>query len=368
MFDRRLIEHFDWGLICIVFALSGAGLVILYSAVTAGGSEAQQALFYKQIVWFCGGLFVMTVTLTINYREFERWGPGIYLACVVLLVAVLFMGKIGGGSRRWLAVGPLTIQPSEVAKIGLIIFLARFYSRNATKRGFTLRELIRPAMIISVPFMLIFLQPDLGTALLLLLIAASMTFFVGIEKRSFIFLSCAGGVTGVLAWFFFLKPYQKERILTFLNPDRDPLSAGYHIIQSKIAIGSGMLTGKGFLKGTQNTLSFLPEQHTDFIISVLAEEWGFAGTCTLLIVYAAFLIWGLNIAHKSKDSFGTILTVGVTAMIFWEMFINIGMVMGLMPVVGVPLPFISYGGSSALTTFIVVGILMSVSMRRFSTE
>ena len=172
----------------------------------------------------------------------------------------------------------------------------------------------------------------------------------------------------MLGWFFLLKPYQKERILTFLNPDRDPLGAGYHIIQSKIAIGSGMLTGKGFLKGTQNTLSFLPEQHTDFIISVLAEEWGFVGNASILLLYMAFLIWGLNIAHKSKDTFGTILAVGITMMIFWEVFINIGMVMGLMPVVGVPLPLISYGGSSVITTFMGVGILLSISMRRYVTE
>lgn len=186
MFDRRLVENFDWGLMGIVSLLSFAGLIILYSAVTAGGSEAQQSLFYKQIIWFCGGLTVMSVTLTINYKELERWGPGIYFACIVLLLAVLFMGKIGGGSRRWLALGPLTIQPSEMAKIGLIIVLARYYARAATTRGFSLKELIRPAIIILVPFFLIAVQPDLGTALLLVLIAASMTFFVGIERRSFI--------------------------------------------------------------------------------------------------------------------------------------------------------------------------------------
>lgn len=368
MFDRRLIENFDWGFLGIVFFLSCVGLVILYSAVTAGGSTAQQALYYKQIVWFCGGSVIMTIGLMVNYRELERWAPGIYLCCVFLLLAVLFFGKMGGGSRRWLMMGPITVQPSELAKIGIIIILARYFSRNASKKGFSIKELIRPAILILIPVILIGRQPDLGTAMLLVLIAASMTFFVGIEKRSLIFLSCAGGGVGVLGWFFLLKPYQKERILTFLNPDRDPLGAGYHIIQSKIAIGSGMLTGKGFLKGTQNTLSFLPEQHTDFIISVLAEEWGFVGTASILLLYMAFLIWGLNIAHKSKDTFGTILAVGITMMIFWEVFINIGMVMGLMPVVGVPLPLISYGGSSVITTFMGVGILLSISMRRYVTE
>jgi rod shape determining protein RodA len=200
--------------------------------------------------------------------------------------------------------------------------------------------------------------------MLLALIAVSMTVFVKIERRSFAIIIAACTVTIPMVWFL-LKGYQKQRILTFLNPDRDPLGAGYHVIQSKIAIGSGMISGKGFLKGTQNALSFLPEQHTDFIFSVLAEEWGFIGSAFLLFVFLVFVVWGLTIAQKCRDPFGTILSVGVTAMIFWQIFINIGMVMGLMPVVGVPLPFISYGGSSTLATMFCVGLLLNVSMRRF---
>lgn len=367
MFDRRLAENFDWGLLGITVLLSVIGLTILYSAVTAGGPNPQQILYYKQMIWFGGGLFLMSATFMINYKDLERWAPGIYLTCVILLVCVLVFGKVVGGSRRWLALGPVTIQPSELVKIGTIIILARYFARNASRRGFTIVELIRPAILIIIPFALIYKQPDLGTALLLVLIAGSMTFFVGIQRRSFFYLSGFGFlVVGIGS--FFLKEYQKKRILTFLNPDRDPLGAGYHIIQSKIAIGSGMLTGKGFLKGTQNTLSFLPEQHTDFILSVLAEEWGFIGTGLVLFLYMLLLIWSLNIAHKSRDSFGTILAVGITAMIFWEAFINMGMVMGLMPVVGVPLPLISYGGSSVVTSMIGIGLLMGISMRRFIKE
>ena len=216
--------------------------------------------------------------------------------------------------------------------------------------------------------MLIVMQPDLGTALVVVLIAASMTVFVKIEKRLFLSMIVACGVTVPLIWMFFLKGYQKQRILTFLNPDRDPLGAGYHIIQSKIAIGSGMFTGKGFLKGTQNALSFLPEQHTDFILSVLAEEWGFVGSVTVLLLYLLLIGWGVKIAYGCRDSFGTIMSVGITSMIFWQVFINVGMVMGLMPVVGVPLPLISYGGSSVVTTLIGIGILMNVSMRSFIVE
>jgi len=191
-----------------------------------------------------------------------------------------------------------------------------------------------------------------------------MTVFVKIERRSLLYIIVSCMLTVPLVWFF-MKGYQKNRILTFLNPDRDPLGAGYHIIQSKIAIGSGMFTGKGFLKGTQNALSFLPEQHTDFIFSVLAEEWGLVGCVVLLVIFLMLIIWALNVAHRCRDPFGTILAVGVTAMIFWQVFINIGMAMGLMPVVGVPLPFISYGGSSIITTMICIGLLMNVSMRRF---
>ena len=202
---------------------------------------------------------------------------------------------------------------------------------------------------------------------MLLLIAFSITIFVKIERRSLIFLivSCAGVVP--LVWFF-LKAYQKRRILTFLDPDRDPLGAGYHIIQSKIAIGSGMISGKGFLKGTQNALSFLPEEHTDFIFSVLAEEWGFVGSAIVILLFLMLILWGLNIAQSCREPFGTILAVGITSMFFWQAFINIAMTVGLMPVVGVPLPFISYGGSSVLTTSIGIGLLMNISMRRFMLE
>jgi rod shape determining protein RodA len=248
-----------------------------------------------------------------------------------------------------------------------MIVLARYFSKDANTRGFTLRELFRPFILTLIPFVLIVKQPDLGTAGLLVLIAGSITLFVKIERRSLIYLmvSCAAVVP--MVWFF-LKEYQQRRILTFLDPDRDPLGAGYHIIQSKIAIGSGMISGKGFLKGTQNALSFLPEEHTDFIFSVLAEEWGFIGSVVVVLLFLMLIFWGLNIAQGCREPFGTILAVGVTSMFFWQVIINIGMTMGLAPVVGVPLPFVSYGGSSVLTTAIGIGLLMNISMRRFMIE
>ena len=223
------------------------------------------------------------------------------------------------------------------------------------------------AVALTSSFALIVRQPDLGTAMVVALIAGAMTLFVKIERRTLGWLVTTMMLTVPLVWFL-LHGYQKQRILTFLNPDRDPLGAGYHIIQSKIAIGSGMLTGKGFLKGTQNALSFLPEQHTDFIFSVLAEEWGLAGSMILILLFLAIVAWGLSIAGRCRDPFGTVLSVGVTAMIAWQVFINIGMVMGLLPVVGVTLPFVSYGGSSVLTMMMGIGLLMNVSMRRFKFE
>ena len=272
-----------------------------------------------------------------------------------------------GGSRRWLLIGPITMQPSEPAKVAVIIVLARYFSKLVNTEGLNLRELLRPLILTVIPFVLIVKQPDLGTALLILLIAVSVTVLVKIETRTFLYIMVFCTTTLPMIWFF-LKGYQKQRILTFLNPERDPLGAGYHIIQSKIAIGSGMIYGKGFLKGTQNALSFLPEHHTDFIFSIMAEEWGLVGAGLLLFIFFLLIIWGLNVARVCRDPFGIILSFGITAMVFWQAIINIGMVMGLMPVVGVPLPFISYGGSSAITMMICIGILINISMRQFVHE
>ncbi|MBI9087208.1 MAG: rod shape-determining protein RodA [Desulfobacterales bacterium] len=367
MFDRRLAENFDWGLLGLTLGLGGIGLLTLYSAVTAGTLAPQHGIYYRQLVWYGIGLGVIGVTILFSYRALDAWAYPIYAVCTTLLIAVLWIGRSAGGSRRWLDLGPASIQPSELIKIAVIIVLARYYARMVTARGLTLRDLIHPVAVTLIPFVLIVRQPDLGTAMLVALIAVSITVFVKIERRSFTYLLTAFTV-GIPAVWFVLKGYQKQRILTFLNPDRDPLGAGYHIIQSKIAIGSGMLTGKGFLKGTQNALAFLPEQHTDFIFSVVAEEWGLAGSMVLLLLFMLLIIWGLNIALKCRDPFGTILAVGITAMLFWHVVINVGMVMGLMPVVGVTLPFISYGGSSIITTCICIGILLNISMRRFLIE
>ncbi|RTZ95103.1 MAG: rod shape-determining protein RodA [Deltaproteobacteria bacterium] len=367
MFDRRLVTYFDWGLLGLTAILATIGVVTIYSAVNAGGNTPQQTLYLKQIIWLGAGLIGMSACFMISYKRFDQYAMVIYFGCVALVASVLVFGKFVGGSQRWLAIGPVSVQPSEMMKVGLIIALAHHYSRHLKKDGLTLRDLVQPMMIVSLPFVLILKQPDLGTAMMLVLIAGSMTLFCGIGRRTFILIATAGAVSIPVAWSF-LKTYQKQRILTFLDPERDPLGAGYHIIQSKIAIGSGGITGKGYLEGTQNILSFLPEQHTDFIFSVLSEEWGFVGAGLVILLFLFILLWGLSVAHKCRDPFGILMSVGIVAFIFWEMFINIGMVMGLMPVVGVPLPLISYGGSSTITIMVAIGLLINVSMRRFMFE
>ncbi|MCU0614447.1 MAG: rod shape-determining protein RodA [Desulfobacterales bacterium] len=367
MIDRRLVQNFDWGLLGVTLLLALFGFLTLYSATATVFDGSHKLIYIKQIIWFCGGFVVMVMAFMINYKLLDRWADIVYIFCVILLLSVLIFGKFVGGSRRWLVFGPFSIQPSEMAKITIIIVLAKYYSNVASPKGLEFRQLIKPIVYTCIPFILIVKQPDLGTALLLAFIAVAMTVFVKIERRTFCCLLGSGIIFVPLVWFI-LKDYQKKRILTFLNPDRDPLGAGYHIIQSKIAIGSGMITGKGYLEGTQNVLSFLPEQHTDFIFSVLAEEWGFIGTTFLLFLFFMLIFWGLKIAHRSKDPFGTMLAFGITSMIFFQVMINIGMVMGLMPVVGVPLPLISYGGSSMITIMVSIGLLINISIRRFMFE
>ncbi len=367
MFDRRLINYFDWGLLGITLFICALGLILLYSAVSVDECSLQKAIFYKQLVWYGLGLVIMFFSFIFSYKHLDKLAPVIYMGSMILLASVHLFGKHVGGSTRWLAIGPFTLQPSEPIKIAVIIILARYFAHNVKKTGISFRRLLIPMVLTAIPFFLVATQPDLGTAGTILLIAGSMTIFAKIDRRTFICFVLIAIVAIPVGWKA-LEPYQKERVMTLLAPDKDPLGAGYHIRQSKIAVGSGLTFGKGYMQGTQKKLLFLPEQHTDFIFSVLAEEWGFAGSIFLLFLFLMLIAFALNIAHGCRDSFGTILSVGVAAMIFWQVFINMGMVMGLMPVVGMPLPLISYGGSSVFTMFIGIGILMNVSMRRFNKQ
>ncbi len=368
MLDRRLIHHFDWEILLLVFALGGIGLASVYSAVTADPPPAPfRGLFAKQILWFGLGMLVMTAAVVFPYRHLDRLAYPLYLGCLLLLVAVILYGKFAGGSRRWLVVGPLHLQPSELFKVAVVIVLARYYSRLPVGQPLRFGDLVRPVLLTAIPCVLIAVQPDLGTACLIGLVAATLTLFAGVAWRTLLAGAAILGALIPLGWSL-LKEYQKQRILTFLNPDQDPLGAGYHVIQSKIAIGSGMLTGKGYLQGTQNALSFLPEEHTDFIFSVLAEEWGALGSLAVLGLFLLLILWGGSVAYRSRDPFGVFLAVGLTALIAWQVVINVGMTMGLLPVVGVPLPLVSYGGSSTVAVAICLGLLFNVSMRRVHYE
>ena len=362
MIDRRLLIHFDWGLLALVLLIASVGIVNLYSI---SSSEATGTAFYmKQLSWLLIGLLAMIVVAFVEYRYYSDFAYLIHGVTVFLLVVVMVFGMITSGAQRWIRIGSLSFQPSEFVKVSLIIVLAKYFEKPPDRKGLALKDLLIPSLFLMIPMGLILKQPDLGTAIVLLLILSSIVLFVKIRWSSLLVIGLIGASTFPLLWGF-LKEYQKKRIYTFFDPGLDPLGSGYHIIQSKVAVGSGGVFGKGFMKGTQCKLGFLPEQQTDFIFSVLAEEWGLLGSLLVISLYLILILWGLRIAMTAKDRFGAILAFGVVAMLFWHAFINIGMVVGIMPVVGIPLPLLSYGGSFMVSTLIGVGLLLNVSMRRY---
>jgi len=363
MIDRRLFTHFDYTFLGIVLLIASIGILNLYSA-TSYEETLGTPLYLKQVLWLGIGLGVMLMIAFVEYRYYIDLAYIVYTIAIVLLILVLGYGIITSGAQRWVKIGPFSFQPSEFVKISLIMALAKFFQRPPGREGYSLRQLAFPFLLLFVPLVLILKQPDLGTAIILLLVFLSVLIFVKIRWSSLITLVVIGTSILPLVWRF-LKDYQKKRILTFFNPDLDPLGAGYHLIQSKIAVGSGGILGKGFMKGSQSKLGFLPEQHTDFIFSALGEEWGLAGSLVVVGLYLILILWGLRIAVESKDRFGAILSFGVVAMFFWHVLININMVMGLMPVVGIPLPLLSYGGSFVLSSLMGIGLLLNVSMRRY---
>ena len=358
---------FEWQVIVLALTLSAVGVCLIYSA-TAQLGDAGRSFVMRQITWCSLGLVIMASFLLFDYHVLERWAVWLYVGIVIALVAVWAVGKVTAGSRRWIELGLMRFQPSEFAKLAVVIILARYYHSRAGSAAGGVVDLVQPILLASIPIALVLIQPDLGTAGVIFLIAVSMILFAGVERRVLLWI---GGILlaliplGLFLGDRLLLDYQRKRILTFFNPSFDPLGAGYHIIQSQIAIGSGGIAGKGFLQGTQNQLMFLPVKHTDFIFSILAEEWGFIGCAVVLILFSAFLMRGVSVAARARDSFGALVAFGCTVTIFWHVFINVGMVMGLMPVVGVPLSFVSYGGSSLLVSYLAVAILANVSMRRF---
>lgn len=366
-FDRRLLLNFDWIMLFLMLLVAAMGLANLYSAVYQA-PQYGTPVYIKQAYFFLMGFAVIFFIIYFDYHLLLSLNYKLYALVIILLLAALFFGKSETNTQRWISLGFLNLQPSEPAKLCLVVTLASYYYRKDTGKGFSFKELLPPILLTLIPFLLILKQPDLGTAMMLGFIFVSMTLFVKVRWTALTILSAAFFSIIPLAWKFFLKPYQKERIFTFLNPENDPLGRGYHIMQSKIAVGSGLKFGKGFLEGTQGQLDFLPERHTDFAFSVWAEEWGFVGSLFFLICYFFLLLWSLTIAITSRDKFGVLLAQGIVSLMFWQAFINLAMVLGLLPVVGMPLPLFSYGGSSLITTLAGFGILLNIRMRRHLTK
>ena len=363
--DRRSLQHFDWVLLGLVTCVLGIGLANLYSATSPGVESGLPPEFRRQLLALGVATGGMLVALILDYRRLERLAVPVYVGTLLLVASTLILAPVTRGSRSWLVYGSFSLQPAELAKVGLILAMARYFHRNPPSEIRRVRDLWGPALIAAAPVGLIVLQRDMGVAVLTLLIAATYLLFVRIPARAWAVLAAAAVVALAGMWTYVFKDYQKERILDFLDPSRDPLASGYQQIQSRIAVGSGELFGKGYLEGTQTQLQFLPTQHSDFAFSVLAEEWGFLGSVVLLGFYFMLLIWGLVVANSSKDSFGGMLAIGVVGMLFWPAVINVAMVLGLAPVIGVPLPLVSYGGSQLLANLVAIGLLMNVSMRRY---
>ena len=345
-----------WPMLFPLFGIVGFGALVLYSA--AGGSWTPYAS--SHLVRF-GVFFIMAVVIALLSRNFVKLiAYPVYVVVLLLLLAVEIIGAIGGGSQRWLNLGPIVLQPSELMKPALVLVLARFYDTLPIGMVGTWRALVPAGIVIVLPMALVLLQPDLGTSLAIAFGGAVIMFLAGLPLLWFGIGAGAAAVIAPLAFFFGLQPYQQRRVFTFLDPENDPLGDGYHITQSKIAIGSGGVTGKGFNEGSQSHLNYLPEPHTDFVFATMAEEWGLLGGIAVIVSFGLILGWGLRVARRAEIRFDRLLAAGLVATIFFYIAINLMMVMGLAPVVGIPLPFMSHGGSSMLTNMICIGMLMMI--------
>ncbi|HZG08662.1 MAG TPA: rod shape-determining protein RodA [Allosphingosinicella sp.] len=355
-FVPAAIADLPWSLLWVVVALGGAGVLGLYSA--AGGSMLPWALAHAvRFSAFLGlAIFLSRFRIqTFHDTAFLAYGGGI-----VLLILTLMLGVIGGGARSWLDLGFVRLQPSELMKPIIVLVLARFYAHIPPREMRRFAAIWPVGAILALPILLILFQPDLGTTMLIVLNTIALMFLAGLPLRLFIGGGLLVGAALPMVYNFLLLPHQQQRVLIFLNPEADPLGSGYHLTQSKIAIGSGGIFGKGFLNGTQSHLHYLPEQHTDFIFSAIAEEWGLIGGVVLIALFFLMLKWGMGVALDAKGKFERLLGAGLTLTIFFYISINLMMVMGLAPVVGIPLPLVSYGGSAMLTVMICLGMLMAI--------
>ena len=356
------LRALPWSMILVIVAVGCFGLAVLYSA--AGGAIKPWAM--TQGVRFAGLLVVMIVLAYVDIEVWLRWAYPYYATVLLLLIAVEIAGKIGMGAQRWIELGVIRIQPSEFMKIGVILALARYYHYLPRTFIESPRAIWPPVLMIAVPMLFVMAQPDLGTALMIGFGGAVMLFLAGVRLRWFVGTVALISAVFPVA-FHSMRPYQQKRISIFLDPESDPLGAGYHITQSKIAIGSGGLFGKGFLNGTQSHLDYLPELHTDFVFATMAEEWGLLGGLFVLTCFGAIIAWGMSVALSSRTQFARIAAMGLICTVFFYVMINLMMVMGLAPVVGIPLPLVSYGGSAMMTVLITLGILLSIARQRDRT-
>jgi rod shape determining protein RodA len=364
--DRRLLANFDFVLLLLILLVCSMALINLYSASYPPKSFGS-APFIKQGIFMFVGFGLCLLLISFDYQKLHTWNYPFYGIVIILLILSYIIGDAAGGAQRWINLGFIKLQPSEPAKLMIVITLASYYARREVVDGYSVQQLIIPMLLTGFPFLLIMMQPDLGTALMLGIVFVSMTVFVRIRFSTYAILGGIALAAGLFAWENLLRPYQKQRVQTFLNPEHDPMGHGYQILQSKIAVGSGGQFGKGYLEGTQGHLHFLPERHTDFAFSVWGEEWGFVGSLFFVGVYFLLLLWGIYVAMNARDRFGVLLSFGVVILIFWQAVINLLMILGFLPVVGIPLPMVSYGGSSLLTTMMGLGILMNVRMRKSQT-
>ncbi|MCD6518105.1 MAG: rod shape-determining protein RodA [Candidatus Aminicenantes bacterium] len=360
MLDRSHFQSIDWILIALTLVNSFIGVVMIHSSAHyIPGSQAQKQIFFIFI-----GILFMFVFISVDYNFFVEYSPYIYLIVVLVLWGMLMFGSLTAGTKSWIRLPFIRIQPSEITKVAMILVLAYLF-REFRPSFISIKLGLFSSGLVAIPLFLVALQPDLGTALTYLPILLGALLLAGINKKTWIWLIIIALVLGFLGWNFFLKDYQKDRIRTLIFPQKDPLGTGYHTLQSKIAIGSGGLFGKGYKEGTQSQLRFLPARHTDFIFSVIGEEFGFAGIIVVLSLYFIFISRLLISVYKSRDRAGVYIVFMVFLMFASQFLINVLMTVGLLPVAGIPLPLYSYGGSSLVTNYIAVGLVVNVKMRRF---
>jgi rod shape determining protein RodA len=340
-------------------------MLAVVGAATVHSATAEMPVGYlsRQLAWVGAGVLLCLTLFSIDYQRLALLALPFYAGSLLLLVLVLLFGQVRGGARSWFAIGGFGVQPSEVAKVASAVLLAR-YLAGLEGEYLRLREIAVAALIVLAPMSLMVLQPDLGGALMFLPILGAMLLVAGIQKRWLVIAVLSLVLAGAAGWGF-MHPYQRERVLTFVNPERDPLGAGYQVRQSKIAVGSGELLGRGYMQGTQSQLRFLPARHTDFIFAALAEEWGFLGVAFVLFLYGSFLFGCAEVAARARDRLGLLLVVGFFASFAFHILYNTGMVVGLVPITGIPLPFLSYGGSFALFCFGALGMILGVDFRRY---